>query len=87
MLTHTRREFLRLTGGVAALVGVGSSTAATLSSAAAAASGGTGGAPDVEVALKATRAQVAILAGARTAVWTYRADLVSALRDLLHRPP
>ena len=76
MVTHTRREFLRLTGGFAAVVGVGSSTAATLSSVAAATSGGTDGAPDVEVALRATRAQAAILAGGNTAVWTYRADLV-----------
>ena len=76
MFTHTRREFLRLTGGCAALVGVGSSAAATLSSAAAATSRGEAGATDVEIALTATRGQVAILAGERTAIWMYRADLV-----------
>jgi FtsP/CotA-like multicopper oxidase with cupredoxin domain len=83
----TRREFLRLTGGVAALVGVGSSTAATRSSAAAATSGGTGGAPDVELALKATRVQVPILPGAPTAVWVYRADLVKGDASSLQNIP
>lgn len=73
----TRRDFFRLTGGFAALAGVGGGTATfPLSSAAAATGGGKGGALDVEIALKATRAQAAILPGGQTAVWTYRADLV-----------
>ncbi len=73
----SRRDFLRLTGGFAALAGAGSGTVIPpLSSAVAATSGGQGAAPDVEIALKATRARVAILPGDHTQVWTYRGELL-----------
>ncbi len=77
MSMFSRRDFLRLTGGFAALAGAGSGTVATfLSSAVAATSGGKGAAPDVEIALKATRARVAILPGEQTQVWTYRGEVL-----------
>ncbi len=73
----SRRDFLRLTGGFAALAGVGSGTVVpSLPSAVAATGGGQGAAPDVEIALKATRARIAILPGQQTEVWTYGGELL-----------
>ncbi|HWT81622.1 MAG TPA: multicopper oxidase domain-containing protein, partial [Candidatus Methylomirabilis sp.] len=73
----SRRDFLRLTGGFAALAVAGSSTVIpSLPSAVAATSGGQGAAPDVEINLKATRARVAISPGQQTEVWSYGGELL-----------
>ena len=75
MFTTNRRNFLRMTGGFAALAGLRRGTALPSFFAALGAFGGGGGA-DVELRLRAVGDQVAILPGARTPVWTYRTDLV-----------
>ncbi len=89
----SRRDFLRLTGvGAAALITGGLSkflsacTAADQAVAAgtAVATATTSGElPDVEIALRATPAEVQILPGAPTRVWQYQAELLNGPADAL----
>ncbi len=93
----SRRDFLRLAGvGGAALLGggilsacapTGLATAISTSTAASGSAAGYTGEPDVEIALKATAAEVQILPGKATRVWQYQAEVLNGPADALRSIP